>query len=121
MKKIVLILMLAFVFVSIGSLLMGISMDYRSQVIFSSVLLLLISIALGVIETTQIMRTIFLDYLNINNRNFKKELLSMNDDSFISQRDKILDMNDSNKSKILFNIYEDIKIKREKNKKTHNV
>lgn len=121
MKKIALILILVFVSVSLGSLSAGIDMDYRSQVIFSSTLFLLICIALGLVNSIRKIWEQFLDFLNINNRNLKKSLLKMDNIHFEEQRDIILDLPDKNKSKKLFKVYELIRIEREKNKKTHTV
>lgn len=121
MKKIALVLIFAFVSVSLASLLMGIEMDYRSELMFNSILLLLVSISLDFFKLAKDRWARFLRSTDINNRNYKKTLLVMDDISFRLQKDIIMDLPDKDRSKKLFNIYEEIRLKRKKNKKTHNV
>lgn len=120
MKKIALVLILAFVGVSLGSLMMGLEMDYHSEVFFNSILFLLVCIALEVPKVLQNIWIQLLDFIDLNNRNYKKSLLDMDDVQFSEERDIILDSKNKDTKK-LFDIYEEIKIQRIEAKKTQNV
>lgn len=122
MKKVALVIALAFTIVSFGSLLMGINMDYRSGIIFHSFLIFfLIALGLDCFGFLYCKYSLFLDFINFNNRNFKKSLLEMDEYQFEEEKDNILDLADKKRAKQLFKVYEEVRIKRKESKKTHSL
>lgn len=121
MKKVALVIALAFTIVSFGSLLMGINMDYRSGIISHSFLIFLIALGLDCFGFLYRKYSLFLDFINFNNRNFKKSLLEMDEYQFEEEKDNILDLADKKRARQLFKVYEEIRIKRKESKKTHSL